>query len=367
MKKSKFVLFFAAFFMIFAVAACDGKKNKKDKDEDDAEEVDSEDSEASDKEAYITQDLATFDLRGEVIAVKYTADEHMEPVTVLFKDNGSLKGIYKFDVEGGIDEATVYPDVEGRIETIAFPTLEPWVTILTYDDDSMLPVSDMDTNQMGNGTCRTYERDEDGNITKVTFEETIHGGTVEDNDEYTVKLSDIDEHGNWRRVTFKHGSYTTFLKRTIIYKGEENILANEVEETQGNLAMEDFNSGKLNLEIADFITDMYENHRYNDYTFLEAHCTPRLLKYLREQYEYDGEGYACWLFRTGSNDGKPGSEGVKDKVLGIDKDGEDWYRYQFTDGGWRGENKLNIYFDEDGNIMMNAVECIYDEARESLQ
>ena len=364
MKKSKFVLLFAAFFMMFAVAACDGKKNKKDKDENDAEEVKDEDSEEG---AYLTQDLATFDLRGEVIAVKYTADEHMEPVTVLFDDNGSLKGIYKFDVEGGIDEATVDRDADDRIETIDFPTLEPWVTTLTYNDDSMLPVSDMDTNQMGNGICRTYERDEDGNITKVTFEETVHGGVVEDNEEYTVKLSDVDEHDNWRHVAFKHGSQTTFMKRTIVYKGEEDFLANEVEEALGILAMDAFNNGRLNLEIVDFIVDMYENQRYNDYAFLEAHCTKRLLKYLREQYEYDGEGYAGWLFRTSSQDGKPGSQNDKDKVIDITRDGEYWYYYEFTDGGWRGKNKVYIYFDEDGNIMMDAVERIYDEAYEDYK
>ena len=361
MKKSKFVLFFAALFMIFAVTACDGKKSEKDKDENDTEEVENEDSE---KDDYITQDLATFDLRGQVVAVKYTADEHMEPVTVLFEEDGSLKGIYKFDVEGGIDEATVERDEEGRIETIAFPTLEPWVTNLSYDDNSMLPVSDMDNNQMGNSTCRMYERDEDGNIVKTTFEETVHGGQVEDDEDYSVKLSDIDEHSNWCRVTFKHGDYSHFLKRTIVYKGEENILANEVEEATGALAMEDFNDGKLNLEIADFIVDMYENQRYNDYDFLEAHCTKRLLKYLREQYDYDGEGYAVWLFRISSQDGKPGVENTKDEVTDISKDGDDWYRYKFTDGGWRGENKLNIYIDEDGNVMMDAVERIYDEARE---
>ena len=361
MKKSKFVLLLAALFVIFAVTACDGKKSKKDKD--DTEEL--EDSEDSEKNDYLTQDLATFDLRGQVVAVKYTGDQHTEPVTVLFEEDGSLKGIYKFDVEGNIDEATVYPDAEGRIETIAFPTEDPWVTTLLYDDNSMLPVSDIGNNHMGNGTCRMYERDEDGNIVKTTFEETVHGGVVEDNDPYSVELSDIDEHGNWRRVTFKHGDYSHFLKRTIVYKGEENILADEVEEAMGELAMQDFNDGKLNLEIADFITDMYENQRYNDYDFLEAHCTKRLLKYLREQYEYDGEGYAVWLFRTSSQDGKPGAENTKDKVTDITKDGDDWYRYKFTDGGWRGENKLNIYFDEDGNVMMDAVECIYDEAKEA--
>lgn len=363
MKKSCFVLMFASFFLLFAIAACDGKKNKKkDKEDtemtDDAEEdeEDADEEDADKKDAYLTQDLATFDLRGEVIAVKYTADEHMEPVSVIFEDDGSLKSIYKFDVEGSVDEGTVERDAIDRIGYIAFQTLSPWVTILNYGEDSMLPISDMDTNQMGNGIGRTYQRDADGNITKVEYEEVVHGQNVEDNDEYTVKLSDYDEHGNWRRATFKHGTSTQFLRRTIVYKGEANIFQQEIDEAlEGDPA------------IQSFIIDMYENQRYNDEAFLKAHCTEHLLKYLRDQYEYDGEGYAGWLFRTSSQDGKPGSENVRDQIISIAKDNDGWYHYQFFDGGWRGENKVNLWVGSDGKVMMDGIERVYDEHEEYYQ
>lgn len=359
MKKRNYVLALATIFMIFAFSSCDGKKSKKDKDIDDTEEVadeeETDEDNASEKEDYLTQDLATFDLRGHVIAVKYTADEHMEPVTVQFEEDGSLKNVYKFDVEGNVDEGTISRDRKGRIERISFETLSPWETLLSYENGSMVPKSDTDSNQMGNSISRTYERDEDGNIEKVKFEETVHGGIVEDNDEYTVKLTDYDEHGNWRRVTFKHGSYTTFIKRTIVYEGEDNPYQKEIDEAlEGDPV------------IRDFITKMYENQEYNDYEFLEKHCTERLLQHLRDEYEYDGGGYASWLFRTSAQDGKPGVENVRDQIISIAKNNKGEYLYQFFDGGWRGENKIIVYV-EDGKVMIDEVERIYDENQEYWQ
>ena len=358
MKKRNFVLALAAFFVFFALSSCDNKKSKKDKDEDDTEEVADEeknDEEAEEKDDYLTQDLATFDLRGPVIAVKYTADEHMEPVTIQFEENGELKSIYKFDVEGNVDMGAPGRDSKGRIEAIIFETLQPWISMFSYESGSMLPKSYTDTNQMGNAICTTYERDDDGNIVKAEFEETVHGGVVENNDEYTVKLSNFDEHGNWLRCDIKHGDYKSFYKRTIVYKGEENPYQKEIDEAlEGDPV------------IQQFITDMYENQKYNEYDFLEQHCTDKLLKYLKEQYEYDGEGYAVWLFRTSSQDGKPGVENVRDQIISIAKDSEGWYHYQFFDGGWRGENKLRIYV-EDGKVMMDELESVYDECYETYR
>ena len=133
MKKNYFVLTFAALFMFFAIAACDGKKNKKDENEDENEEVEDEDE----KDDYLTQDLASFDLRGEVIAVKFTGDEHTQPVVVQFEDNGSLKSIYKFNAEGYPEEGTIDRDGKRRIQIISFESDEPWVTSLVYDNNSM--------------------------------------------------------------------------------------------------------------------------------------------------------------------------------------------------------------------------------------
>ena len=113
--------------------------------------------------------------------------------------------------------------------------------------------------------------------------------------------------------------------------------------------------------IQDFITNMYEKGLYTEYDFLEKHCSKAFLQYLKDQYEYDGEGYAVWLFRTSSNDGKPGAEDVKSKVLSITKDNEGWYHYTFTDGGWHGENKIKLHM-ENGKVVMDELKCVYDGA-----
>ena len=131
------------------------------------------------------------------------------------------------------------------------------------------------------------------------------------------------------------------------------------------------NSDKYDAEkndslIHDFITNMYEKELYYNYDFLEAHCTKKMLKYLKDEYEYEygGDGYAGYLFRTGAQDDKPGAEDVKNKVLSINKDSEGWYHYTFTDGGWRGENKIKVRV-ENGKVMVDEVERVNNEYAEA--
>ena len=140
-------------------------------------------------------------------------------------------------------------------------------------------------------------------------------------------------------------------------KEEKVVEENKLDEEEQVKMQED------DAVIQEFITNMYENHLYCEYDFLEAHCSEGMLQYLRDHYEYDGEGYAIWLFRTGSQDGKPGAEGVKDKVHSITKDSEGWYHYTFTDAGWNGENKLKVHV-ENGKVVIDDLKCVYDEDAE---
>ena len=118
--------------------------------------------------------------------------------------------------------------------------------------------------------------------------------------------------------------------------------------------------------IRDFITNMYENELYYNYDFLEAHCTAKMLKCLKDEFEceYGGDGYAGYLFRTGAQDDKPGAEDVKNKVLSINKDSQGWYHYTFTDGGWRGENKIKVRV-ENGEVKVDEVERVNNEYAEA--
>ena len=121
-------------------------------------------------------------------------------------------------------------------------------------------------------------------------------------------------------------------------------------------------------EIVNFITDMYERGRYLDYDFLNQHCTEEMKQFLKNKYDYDGEGYAVWLFRTSSQDSKPGCEDQTDatRILSVKAEGDDWYTYKFLDGGWKGENRIKVFFEE-GNFWIDGLKSVYDEAMEAYQ
>ncbi len=95
-------------------------------------------------------------------------------------------------------------------------------------------------------------------------------------------------------------------------------------------------------EIQSFITQMYNNKLYEDYAFLQKHCSAKLLKKLQDAYPYDTDGraYATWLFRSGQQDSKPGADN-KTIMLEVKADG-DWFIYTALDMGWRFTNKIKI-------------------------
>jgi hypothetical protein len=100
-----------------------------------------------------------------------------------------------------------------------FESDDPWINVLTYGDGEgfQAPVTYTTTNQMGNYTEVTYQRDSNGLVIDIQREESIHFAPVEDNDPYTVELSDFDSKGNWLLCTKKWGDYTFIIKRTITY------------------------------------------------------------------------------------------------------------------------------------------------------
>ena len=94
--------------------------------------------------------------------------------------------------------------------------------------------------------------------------------------------------------------------------------------------------------IKSFLTKMYNDKLYEDYDFLQKHCSPELLQKLQDAYPYDSDGpaYARWQFRSGQQDSKPGSDG-KTMILDVTADG-DWYTYKALDMGWEFTNRIKL-------------------------
>ena len=99
-----------------------------------------------------------------------------------------------------------------------------------------------------------------------------------------------------------------------------------------------------------FIRDMYDKVLYEDYAFLEDHCSKNLLAKLSEAYDYDGDGYAVWEFRSGAQDG-PGDEHA---VIGIEDQGNGWYGYTAIDMGITFRKRIKISH-EGGKIIIDDI------------
>lgn len=104
----------------------------------------------------------------------------------------------------------------------------------------------------------------------------------------------------------------------------------------------------------EFITRMYDEKLYEDYGFLQKHCSGELKKKLQDAFPYDTDDtdYATWLFRSGHQDSKPGSDG---KTMAQDVTGENgWYVYSGLDMGWEFNNKIRLS-NKDGRIIIEDI------------
>lgn len=94
-------------------------------------------------------------------------------------------------------------------------------------------------------------------------------------------------------------------------------------------------------DVIRFIKEMYNGELYNNNEFLEKYCTKSLLKQLKSAYEYDGDGYATWLFRSDAQDGPSEKYGI----INVTSLSNSWYKYSYYDMGVKGTNKVKVVID----------------------
>lgn len=99
--------------------------------------------------------------------------------------------------------------------------------------------------------------------------------------------------------------------------------------------------------IIDFITDFYNNRKFEDETFLEQHCSERLLKKLRNDYEYEGGGLATWDFRSDAQDGP----NERHEIISIEPQGDNWYLYKFYDMGIKGSHEICVIQNDEDYVI----------------
>lgn len=88
-----------------------------------------------------------------------------------------------------------------------------------------------------------------------------------------------------------------------------------------------------------FIVKMYNENLYEDYGFLDS----------------DEPAYATWLFRSGQQDSKPGSD-EKTVIVDVKADG-DWYVYTALDMGWEFSNRIRLSC-KNGKIIIEDIDKV---------
>lgn len=111
----------------------------------------------------------------------------------------------------------------------------------------------------------------------------------------------------------------------------------------------------MNDDIRSFITRMYEGKLYENYDFLQKHCSAELLKKLQDAYSYDADAvaYVTWLFRSGQQDSKQGSNG-KSCMVDVKTDKDDWYVYRAIDMDYEFTKRIKV-FNKNGKIVISDI------------
>ena len=139
-----------------------------------------------------------------------------------------------------------------------------------------------------------------------------------------------------------------------------NVNAQDRPSIRGDQHLPSNSAGSLCDEIKSFITKMYTEKLYEDYDFLQKHCSTELLKKLQDAYPYDTDGiaYATWLFRSEQQDSKPGTNG-KSCMLEVKADKDNWYIYRAIDMGWEFTKRIKVST-KDGKIVISNICPIED-------
>ena len=121
------------------------------------------------------------------------------------------------------------------------------------------------------------------------------------------------------------------------------------------------NDSNESLIIKKFITEMYNDGKFNDENFMLPHCSDEMIQKLRDEYDYeceDGDCYAFWLFRSGHNGENPNSD-YSTRLISITENGDGWFTYEYLDMGWKGENKIKVELIDDKVIIddVQNIEC----------
>ncbi len=115
------------------------------------------------------------------------------------------------------------------------------------------------------------------------------------------------------------------------------------------------NQTNLSAKAIEKIQDFYRNYVFGNEAMTREvaykYCTKSLVKKLADDYDYDGEGYAVWDFRSGAQDGDSDVQ----EVTSIEELVENTYKVTYNDMGHIGVCIISVVPEGD-DILFNEIE-----------
>lgn len=130
-------------------------------------------------------------------------------------------------------------------------------------------------------------------------------------------------------------------------KSNKNDSQSSEETIEDTTIVENLEEERLAKE---FLTTLYKDYvfGFQNFSKIKSHFSEKILNRLRNEFVYDdGNGYAIWLFRTGTQDGPSNIC----QVNSIDKGENGWYTVSYTDMGYDGKCRFLIEF-RDNNVFV---------------
>jgi len=129
--------------------------------------------------------------------------------------------------------------------------------------------------------------------------------------------------------------------------------SDKVSESQESESNQPIQTDSLVYEkIAEFYTDYVFGAKEVTDKVIRRYCTEKLVKKLKDAYDYDGEGYAIWEFRSDAQDGNEKSTVDSYEALGDGK-----YKVYYNDMGTRGSCIITVVTDGN-NILFDEIEKV---------
>jgi hypothetical protein len=115
------------------------------------------------------------------------------------------------------------------------------------------------------------------------------------------------------------------------------------------------NQANTNSKAIEKIQEFYQKYVFGREEMTREvaykYCTKSLAKKLADDYDYDGDGYAVWDFRSAAQDGDSDVQEVND----IEELAENMYKVTYNDMGHKGVCIITVVSEGD-DILFNEIE-----------